>query len=166
MIIVTLSYTISQLCSKEHLPPGALLVLEKVSPLSLSVFSPLITYPLLAIRYDHCTVVQNGHVSRRVYWATRSSVRLFTRTTYSFARFGLLASLAPSAALTRLLARSLRSLPRSWESELLMSQNDLVLSHSVFLLLLLLMLLFYCSFYSSISSASSRARDPEGAGGE
>merc|ERR1719334_855295 len=31
VIIVTLSYTISQLCSKEHLPPGALLVLEKVS---------------------------------------------------------------------------------------------------------------------------------------
>ena len=36
-------------------------------------------------------------------------------------------SLAP---LTRLLARSLHSLPRSWESEFLMSQNDLVLSHS------------------------------------
>ena len=38
--------------------------------------------------------------------------------------------LAPSAALLRLLARSLSSLPRSWESEFLMSQNDLVLSHS------------------------------------
>ena len=36
----------------------------------------------------------------------------------------------PPAALTRLLARSLRSLPRLWESELLMSQNVLVLSHS------------------------------------
>ena len=30
----------------------------------------------------------------------------------------------------RSLVRSLRSLPRSWESEFLMSQNDLVLSHS------------------------------------
>ena len=36
-------------------------------------------------------------------------------------------SLAP---LTRSVARSLRSLPGLWESELLMSQNDLVLSHS------------------------------------
>ena len=34
------------------------------------------------------------------------------------------------ALLTRSLAHSLRSLPSSWESELLMSQNDLVLSHS------------------------------------
>ena len=32
--------------------------------------------------------------------------------------------------LTRSLARSLRSLPRSRESEFLVSQNDLVLSHS------------------------------------
>ena len=71
---------------------------------------------------------------RRKYWATRSSVRSFARTAHSFACSGLLASLAPSAALTRLLARSLRSLPRSWESEFLMSQNDLVLSHSALLL--------------------------------
>ena len=34
------------------------------------------------------------------------------------------------AALTRSLARSLHSLPHSWESELFMSHNDLVLSHS------------------------------------
>ena len=34
------------------------------------------------------------------------------------------------APLTCSLAHSLRSLPRSWESEFLMSQNDLVLSHS------------------------------------
>ena len=34
------------------------------------------------------------------------------------------------APLIRSLAHSLRSLPRSWESEFLMSQNDLVLSHS------------------------------------
>ena len=39
-------------------------------------------------------------------------------------------SLACSAALTPSLARSLCSLPRLWESEFLMSQNDLVLSHS------------------------------------
>merc|ERR1712136_362106 len=52
------------------------------------------------------------------------------RTAHSFDCSGLLASLAPSAALTRSLARSLRSLPRSWESEFFLSQNDLVLSHS------------------------------------
>ena len=67
---------------------------------------------------------------RLKYWATRSSVRSFARTAHSFACSGLLALLAPSAALTCSLARSLCALPRSWESELLMSQNDLVLSHS------------------------------------
>ena len=64
---------------------------------------------------------QNNQEYRLKYWATRSSVR-------SFSCFRLLASLAPSAALSCSLARSLRSLLRSWE--LLMSQNDLVFSHS------------------------------------
>ena len=67
----------------------------------------------------HCTVVQSSHESRRKYWATRSSVRLFARTAHSFACSGLFASLALSAALTRLLVRSLRSLPRSLDSDLL-----------------------------------------------
>ena len=61
------------------------------------------------------TVVRNKQNSRRKYWVTRSSVRSFARTAHSFACSGLLASLMPSAALTRSLARSLRSLPRSWE---------------------------------------------------
>ena len=77
------------------------------------------------------TMVENRKEHRCKYWATRSSVRSFARTAYSFACSGLLASLAPSAALTRSLARSLCSLPRSWDSELLMSHNDLILSHSV-----------------------------------
>jgi len=64
-------------------------------------------------------MVDNSQEYRLQYWATRSSVRSFARTAHSFACSGLLASLAPSAALTRSLARSLRSLPRSWESELL-----------------------------------------------
>ena len=95
--------------------------------------SPLYT----EVRY---TVGQINQKRKLKNWATRSSVRLFTctahsfaRTTHSFACFGLLASLAPSAALTRSLARSLRSPPRSWESEFLMSQNGLVLSHSALL---------------------------------
>ena len=46
------------------------------------------------------TVGQNSHELGRKYWATRSS------------------------------ARSHRSFPRSWESELLISQNDLNLAHS------------------------------------
>ena len=41
----------------------------------------------------------------------------FARTAHLFACSGLLASFAPSAVLTRLLARSLRSLPGSWDSE-------------------------------------------------
>ena len=62
------------------------------------------------------TVGQNSQKYRLQYWATHSSVRSFAHTAHLFARSGLLASLAPSAVLTRLLARSL---PRSWETELL-----------------------------------------------
>ena len=75
-------------------------------PLSLPLSHPL-------------TMVDNSQEYRLKYWATRSSVRSFARTAHSFACCGLLASLAPSAALTRSLARSLRSLPRSLDSELL-----------------------------------------------
>merc|ERR1719259_67793 len=49
----------------------------------------------------HRIMVQNNQKSRGKYWATRSSVRSFARTAHSFACSGLLASLAPSAALTR-----------------------------------------------------------------
>ena len=77
----------------------------------------------------YTTVGQNNQEYRLEYWATRSSARSFARTAQLFACPRLLASLAPYAALTRSLARSL---PRSWESELLMSQNELVLSHSAF----------------------------------
>ena len=63
------------------------------------------------------TVVWNKQESSHKYWATHSSVCSFTRTTHSFPCSGLLALLAPSAALSCLLARSLRSLPRSWDSE-------------------------------------------------
>ena len=75
-------------------------------------------------------MVDNSQEYRLKYWATRSSVCSFNRTAHSFACSGLLASLTLSAALTCSLAHSLRSLPRSWESELLMTQNDLILSHS------------------------------------
>ena len=37
-------------------------------------------FPLLLAA--HSTVVQNSHESRRKYWATRLSVRLFARTAY------------------------------------------------------------------------------------
>ena len=62
--------------------------------------------------------------------STGPLARPFARTAHSLACSGLPALLAPSAALTRSLAHSIRSLPHSWKSELLMSQNDLVLSHS------------------------------------
>ena len=54
------------------------------------------------------TVVQNCKESGRKYWATRSSIRSFTRTAHSFACSALLATLI------HLLARSLASL---WENE-------------------------------------------------
>jgi len=75
-------------------------------------------------------MVDNSQEFRLWYWATRSSVRSFARTAHSFACSGLLASLAPSAALTRSLARSLRSLPRSWESVNFDVSISLILNHS------------------------------------
>ena len=83
-----------------------------------------------AVGFGRRTVVWNKQESRHKYWATRSSICSFACTAHSFACSGLLASLAPTATLTRSLACSLRSLPRSLEREFLMSQNDLVLSHS------------------------------------
>ena len=62
-------------------------------------------------------VGQNDQESRRKYWATRSSVCLFTHTARLFACFAIFALLPRSTALTRLLACSLCSLPRSWESK-------------------------------------------------
>ena len=62
------------------------------------------------------TMVENSQEYRQKYWATCSSVGSSARTAHTIACSRLLALLAPSAALTRLLVRSL---PRSWESELL-----------------------------------------------
>ena len=63
------------------------------------------------------TVGQNNQEYRLRYSATRSSICSFARTPHSFACSGLLALLTGSAVLTHLLARSLRSHPRSWDSE-------------------------------------------------
>ena len=57
-------------------------------------------------RLYQSTVGQINHEYRLKYWATRS----FARTAHSFACSGLLASLAPSAALTRSLAHFTHSL--------------------------------------------------------
>ena len=56
--------------------------------------------------FSGCTVAQNNQEHRLKYWATRSSIRLFTRTTHLFACYILLASLARSVALIPLLACS------------------------------------------------------------
>ena len=77
-----------------------------------------------------CTVGQNNQEYRLKYLATRLSVHSFNCIAHSFACSGLLALLAPSAVLTRSLACSLRSFPRSWESGKVMSRDDLVLYHS------------------------------------
>ena len=47
------------------------------------------------------TMVEISQNSRRMYWATRSSIRSFACTAHSFACYTLLALLARSAALTR-----------------------------------------------------------------
>ena len=56
---------------------------------------------------DQCTVDQKSQEQGRKYWATRSSIRLFTNTTHSFACFALLTLLARSAVLNCSLAHSL-----------------------------------------------------------
>ena len=53
---------------------------------------------------------QNNQKPRQKYWATHLFIHSFTGTAYSFACSGLLALLAPSAAL----ACSLRSFPCLW----------------------------------------------------
>ena len=70
------------------------------------------------------TMVDNSQEYRLHNWATRSSVCSFARTAHLFACFRLLASLAPSAALTHSLARSL---PSSWERGFFFST---LISHS------------------------------------
>ena len=100
-----------------HLPPP-LPPSSAFFPLpSLLLFLTFLLPPSPASSFSSSTVVDNSQEYRRKYWATRSSVRSFARTAHSFAWCGLLASIALSAALTRLLARSLRPLPRSWDSE-------------------------------------------------
>ena len=63
----------------------------------------------------HHTMVQKSQESRRKYWATCSSIRLFACTAHSFACSLLLALLAHSAALICLIARSFtHALPSLW----------------------------------------------------
>ena len=83
----------------------------------------------LGVIFSRCTMVWNKQESRRKCWVTHSYVRSFARTAHSFACSGLLASLAPSAALIRSLACSLRWLPYSWETELLNGYFVCVFSH-------------------------------------
>ena len=58
-------------------------------------------------------------ITKNIDWSTGPLAGPFSRTAHSFACFALLASLASlrSTAITRSLARSLRSLPRTWDSE-------------------------------------------------
>ena len=64
----------------------------------------------LIFNFSKLSKLQYGSEQPRIrckYWATRSSIRSFARTTHSFACSALLALLARSAALIRLFARSL-----------------------------------------------------------
>ena len=60
------------------------------------------------------TVGQINQEPRSKHWAFRTSVRWFACTAHSFTCFALLTSLARSAALTRLHARSIPSLVGKW----------------------------------------------------
>ena len=88
---------------------------------------------LVSFEYEMLVVPAAGELQCRVGWDGESALwfrltknqdisagplaRPFARTAHSFACSALLASLAHSAALTRSLARSLRSLPSLWDSE-------------------------------------------------
>ena len=80
-------------------------------------FYPQITSPLWS-KIEKNTGVSTGPLAGAL-----------ARTAHLFAWSGLIASLAPSAGLTHSLARSLRSLPRSWDSEWLDGYYVCVFSH-------------------------------------
>ena len=73
------------------------------------------------------TMVENSQEYKLKYWATHSSVRLFGCTAHSFACSGQLASLAPSAALTRSLASPPFFLPKMSRKLLKMVEIGIVL---------------------------------------
>merc|ERR1719334_1541732 len=76
------------------------------------MYRSVLIFLLLKSDCGHGTMVDNSQKSRCECWATRSSVRSFAHTAHLFACSGLLASLAPSAALTCSLVRSHRSFVR------------------------------------------------------
>ena len=79
---------------------------------------------------EQCTVGQNNQEYRLKYWATHSSVYLFTSTAHSFACSALLALLARSAVLTR----SLTSLTDVNDWMTMLSVFFSVLDHSATIL--------------------------------
>ena len=76
-------------------------------------------------------MVQKNQELRRTHWVTGSPVCSFARTSHSFACSTLLPfALALAVCCAHLFAHSLTlSLSSFWESEWLLSQNDLILSH-------------------------------------
>ena len=93
------------------------------------------------MKWIHGTMVQNNKEARCKYWATRLSVCSFACTAHSFTCSALL------AALTSLLACSLRSLPLLWESEWWV----------VFVFFLLFWTIVHCTGTVSIISIASLA---------
>ena len=75
-------------------------------------------------------MVQKSHEQRRKYWATRLSVCSFAGSAHSIAGYALLATLARSAALIRLLAFSITHSRARGKVYDWMSGYDLVLSYS------------------------------------
>ena len=91
----------------------------------LSLFSTYGIRPLPRL----CTIAQ--YQSPASLTDCPDDVFCFTLALWSIIEKNTDCSTGPLARpFARSLARSLCSLPRSWESEFLMSQNDLVLSHS------------------------------------
>ena len=71
-----------------------------------------------------------ARITRNTDWSTWPLARPFARSFVLLTRLLALDYSLCSRPPLRSLLCSLRSLPRSWESEFLMCQNDLVLSHS------------------------------------
>ena len=92
---------------KALIRPGRFDVEVTVYPPDLKSRKELFDLYVSRVLCDQGIVGQNSHKSGGEYWVTRSSVRSFTLTVRSFAGSTLLASLARSTVLIRLLGPEL-----------------------------------------------------------
>ena len=102
--------------SMKNPPAGVKLVLAAVCVMK-EIKPERIPDPNSTGRVSSFWVALWARIAKNTDWSTGPLARPFARTAHLFACSALLASLARSAVLTRSLARSLRSLPSSRDSD-------------------------------------------------